>query len=243
MRSEEFISTLLHKIQNGFPTLKNELPLGVKEDGSILRAHERADERPYGVNHTCVTGNGATAYIQCLITVLSTLYKKGEAQFLILSPKTDYAQLLSLQNADITLPYIRSIEDIKTAKEVYARLLEVSKTNQNAPKLFLVLDGLEDLDGGASGDLSLYREFLELSVKTNAEVITGANLIRSIFSGFPGAFVGVGNCLLTTDKKAQADATFVCPDSSMALPVPVAIPSEPSVSETVLFVNAFRTHN
>lgn len=237
MRTEEFISALLYKTNNGFPEIREKLPLGVKEDGSILFSRERAEDKPYGVNHTCVTGIGATAYIKRLIVVLSALYKQGEAQFLILSPKTDYAELLRLQNADITLPYIRSMQDIENAKQAYIELL---KADEKSAKLFLVLDGLETLDTAQTGDLSVYRDFLDLSVRKSAEVITGADLIKSIFSGFPGAFVGVGNCLLTTDGKSQADATFVAPDSSMALPVSITIPTEPSIAETVLFLNASR---
>ncbi len=243
MRTEEFISALLYKTQNGFPEIKANLPLGVKDDGGILCAHEKASDRVYGVNHTCITGVGATAYIKRLISLLSVLYKKGEAQFLILSPKTEYAELLRLEKADITVPYIRCMQDIHTAKDVYAELLKIGETMEKSPKLFLILDGLETLDSKETGDLSVYRAFLELSVRKNGEVITGADLIKSIFSGFPGAFVGVGNCLLTTDGKAQADATFVNPDSSMSLPVSVSIPVEPSVAETVLFVNAFQAQN
>ena len=243
MRSEEFIGVLLRKIENGTADLTAQIPLGMKEDGGILCAREKSGTRAYGVNHTCVTGMGATSYIGRLIAVLSALYKQCEAQFLILSPKSEYAELLRLIKADITAPYIRCMQDVQTAKETYKQLLHAQEKMEKAPKLFLILDGLENLDSSETGDLSIYREFFELSVRKKVEIITGANLIKSIFSGFPGAFVGVGNCLITTDGKAQADATFVAPDSSMSLPVSVAIVSEPSLSETVLFVNAFQNRN
>ena len=243
MRTEELISALVYKMKNGAVEIREQLPLGVKEDGGVLFSHEKASDKVYGVNHTCITGTGATAYIKRLIALLSALYKKGEAQFLILSPKTEYAELLRLENADITLPYIRSMQDISVVKQVYIELLQANERQKKAPKLFLILDGLETLDNAETGDLNIYRSFLELSIKKSVEVITGANLIKSIFSGFPGAFVGVGNCLLTTDGKSQADATFVAPDSSMSLPVAITIPIEPSVAETVLFLNAFRTQD
>lgn len=240
MRTEEFISATIRRIQSGDTLAKEKLPLGVKADGELLFSHERADKKVCAIHHTAITGNGATEYIKRLICVLSTLYKKGEAQFLILSPKSEYGELLRLQNADITAPFISSLEQLNQAKETYKTLLSFAERNPKAPKLFLVLDGLETLTENETGDLASYREFLELSARKKAEVITGANLIKSIFSGFPGAFVGVGNCLVTTGFGAQADATFVAPDSSMSLPTAITVPDTPSVPETVLFLNAFK---
>ena len=62
------------------------------------------------------------------------------------------------------------------------------------------MDGLEELEGSNTrGDLEEYREILEfLARETNVETIVGADLMKSIFSGDPGVFVGVGNCLVTT---------------------------------------------
>ena len=69
-------------------------------------------------------------------------------------------------------------------------------------------------------------------------MITGAELMRSIFSGYPGAFVGVGNCLVTTREEGVADVTYVQDNSSLSLPTVLHYPSMPSFTETVIYLNS-----
>ena len=53
------------------------------------------------------------------------------------------------------------------------------------------------------------------------DIITGVDLMQSIFSGYPGAFVGVGNALVTTREQGKADVTLVADDASLSLPVAI----------------------
>ena len=69
-------------------------------------------------------------------------------------------------------------------------------------------------------------------------MICGTDLMRSIFSGFPGAFVGVGNCLVSLREEGKADVTYVNDDASMSLPIPIHYPSAPLVMETIIYLNA-----
>ena len=71
----------------------------------------------------------------------------------------------------------------------------------------------------------------------NMEIISGLDLIKSIYSGCPGAFVGIGNCLITTRKDGKADVTYVGEDTHLSLPVLGEFPAEPSIGETVHFLN------
>ena len=109
--------------------------------------------------------------------------------------------------------------------------------------IFLVLDGLEELSAcNRNGDFEEYREIFELfNRRKDVDVICGADLMRSIFSGHPGAFVGVGNCLVTIREEGKADVTYVGDDISLSMPVPITYPSEPSVMETVIYLNALPT--
>ena len=106
--------------------------------------------------------------------------------------------------------------------------------------MFVVLDGLDELEAcNESGDLAEYREIFDILMrKEGVDVICGADLARSIFSGFPGAFLGVGNCLITTREEGKADVTYVGEDSGLSLPLPMTYPSEPSVMESVIFFNS-----
>ena len=114
------------------------------------------------------------------------------------------------------------------------------QTEKGHPRLILVLDGLEELEGcNKNGDLEEYRAFFDLTLRNeNVEIITGAELMKSIFSGYPGAFVGVGNCLVTTREEGKADVTYVGDDSSLSMPTAMSFPDSPSVTETIIFLNS-----
>lgn len=240
MRAEEWITKTAERAtsETELLSLRKGVPLGVDENGGIVPAQRR--EKPFTVRHTCVTGENRTAFIKRLLITLSCLYEKTEASFLIVSPRLSYGELLPLKAMDITLPFLNTKADIATVKTCVCELLELHARERGCPKLILVLDGLEEIEGcNQNGDLEEYRSFFELLARReNVEVITGAELMQSIFSGYPGAFVGVGNCLVTTQSDGKADVTYVNDDSSLSLPTALHFPCEPSVAETVLFLNA-----
>ena len=240
MRSDAFISSVcaFSNDDKKFEELKKGLPLGEDTVGNILISQKR--EKPLTVRHTCVTGPGRGEFIRRLLLTVSCLYEKAEVSFLVLSPKTGYGELLRLRNMDVTVPYIRTKSDLNFALETLKELLAQRDYGRGYPRLFLVLDGLEDLpDSNRNGDLEEYREIFDfLTRRADVDVITGADLMRSIFSGYPGAFVGVGNCLITTREEGKADLTYVGNDASLSLPVPMRYPTEPSFVETVIYFNA-----
>ncbi|MBQ8323051.1 MAG: hypothetical protein IJX91_03710 [Clostridia bacterium] len=240
MRAEEFISSLLEGCTDDgdVKRLKESIPLGHDSVGNIVYSQKR--ESPFTVRHTCVTGTRKTAFIKRLLITLACLYEKSEVNFLVLSPRTDYGELLRLQNADITVPYVNEKADLERAKACVRELIELQTREKGCPKLILVLDGLDEPTGcNKNGDLEEYRDFFELIARrTDVEIISGAELIKSIFSGHPGAFVGVGNCLVTTREEGKADVTYVNDDSSLSLPIPMSYPDAPSVTETVIWLNS-----
>ena len=239
MRTEEWLAKLSEKSSN-IETLEQfraRLPLGVDESGNIILSRIRA--YPYGIRHTCVTGAHATAFIKRFILSLSCLYDKDELNFLVLSPKMEYGELLRLNSLEITVPFLRTKGDLESAKACITELTMLADT-QKCPKLFVVLDGLEELDGcNKNGDLEEYREiFDKIARQPNIDVITGAELMKSIFSGYPGAFVGIGNCLITAEQDGKADVTYVQDDVSLSLPMTVEFPTEPSLSQTAALLNS-----
>lgn len=214
------------------------VPLGVDEGGGLVLAQTR--EKPFTVRHICVTGADRTAFIKRLLLTLSCLYEKTEASVLVLSPRLAYGELLALRSADINLPFVNKKEDIAPVKNCVCELLELRARERGCPRLVVVLDGLEELENcNEKGDLEEYRTFFELLARReDVDVITGVDLMKSIFSGYPGAFVGVGNCLVTTHSDGKADVTYVSDDSSLSKPTAIVYPDEPSVAETVLLLNA-----
>ena len=238
MRTEAFIEAVC-KNEKGerFEELRKGLPIGKDENGEILLAQKR--EKPLTVRNTCVTGAGRTDFIRRLVVILSCLYDKEQASFFVLSPYVEYGELLRLNSVDVTVPYIRNKEDINGAIETLKELVRIRSMGAGHPRLFLIMDGLEELpDSKKSGELEEYRAIMELLTrKKDIEIITGVDLGKSIFAGFPGAFLGIGNCLITTREKGEADVTYVGEDSSLTLPVPMTYPCEPSVLESITFLN------
>lgn len=239
MRSEEFIGFLSEKTteETARKQIREGVPLGLDGAGALVLSQLR--EHAYTPRHTCVTGMRRTGFIRRLITTLSCLYDKSEANFLVLSPRTEYGELLRLQNASLTVPFIRNKADLDLAFACVKELAE-GCSRGGTPRLFLVLDGLEELpECNANGALDEYRSFFELLAREkNVDIISGAELIKSIFSGNPGVFVGVGNCLVTTREEGKADVTYVGDDSSLSLPTAMRYPDSPSVLETVIALNA-----
>ncbi len=240
MRSEEFIALLTEKCADGqeIKSLREGLPLGLDAAGEPVLS--QLSTHSFTANHTCVTGARRTAFIKRLLITLSRLYKSSEANFLVLSPRTDYGELLRLKGMDVTLPYIRNQSDLEKAKACVKDLMAEYARGAGYPKLFLIIDGLEELpDLKGNGDLDEYRDFLSLLAREqNVAIISGVELIKSIFSGNPGVFVGVGNCLVTTREEGRADVTYVGEDSSLSMPTAMQYPDSPSITETVIALNA-----
>ncbi|MBQ8394170.1 MAG: hypothetical protein IJX49_01175 [Clostridia bacterium] len=243
MRSEEFISAIsgMSHDDDQFEAIKKGLPLGLDSVGNVVRAQKM--EKPFTLRNTCVTGTGRSRFIRRFLITVSCLYEKSEACFFVISPKTEYGELLRLKSMDITVPFIREKGDVQLAIEAVKELLAQRENGKGYPHLFLILDGLEELpECNRNGDLEEYREIFELfNRRKDVDVICGADLMRSIFSGHPGAFVGVGNCLVTIREEGKADVTYVDEDVSLSMPIPISYPNEPSVLETVIYLNALPT--
>ncbi len=240
MRSDEFISLLSSMAEDDekFEQMKKDVPLGVDTVGNVVYARKKGSLFPG--RHLCVTGGGKSGFIRRLLITVSCLYEKTEACFFVLSPSVEYGELLRLHSMDATVPYLRERADLIAAEETLKELLRIREEGRGYPHLFVVLDGLERLEGcNRNEDLEEFREFIELlSHHTNVDVVTGVELARSIFSGYPGAFVGVGNCLVATREVGHADVTYVQDDASLTMPLPIAYPDEPSLTETILFFNS-----
>lgn len=237
MRTDEFIEKLseISKANPAeFERLREGIPLGVDAFQGVAVSHRENKIERY--HHTCVSGAFKTEFIKRLVLTLSCLYERGEATFLILSPYLNYGELMTLKNADISVPFVRGVEDLKAAQDCLQEIVRMRAEGKPAPKLFVVLDGIETL---AEGDTALmsYRPFLDTVGISGVEIISGVDLQKSVFAGYPGGFVGVGNCLVTTSGDGAADLTYVNLDTSMSLPKTITYPSSPSFSEAIAFFN------
>ena len=240
MRAEEFITFLTEKAsaETERNALKAGFPLGLDAAGDAVLS--QTVEHSFTPNHTCITGAKRTTFIKRFLITLSRLYEKTEANFLVVSPRAEYGELLRYKGIDVTVPYVRTKADLEKVKACVKGLVSEYARGVGYPKLFLVLDGLEELsETNASGDLDEYREFLDmLAREKNVAIISGVELMKSIFSGNPGVFVGVGNCLVTTREEGRADVTYVGEDSSLSMPIAIQYPDSPSVLETIIYLNA-----
>ena len=241
MRSEQLIQAIsaCATEENAFLALKKGLPIGQTDGGEIVVSQKR--ERTLTTRHTCVTGAGKSECIRRMLVTLSCLYEKDEACFLIFSPYREYGELLSFSAMDITLPYVRGKEDLKSIVTTLKELRAMREMGGNGyPHLFVVLDGVDELPGcNKNGELEELRDVIELlSHREDMDVICGVELYKSIFSGYPGAFVGIGNCLITAEQDGKADVTYVQDDVSLSLPITVEFPTEPSLSQTAALLNS-----
>ena len=203
-------------------TLVAKLPLGKKTDGETYFSHRVQKAERY--HHTCVTGKERTCFIEGLICALSTIYAGRGAAFVVLSPNPVYTRLLRLKNADVTVPYIRSEKDLSSVLSAVFPLIERAR-KKATPKLFLVLDGLEELGSKElSRTLKAYLPFFEKTVLAPVEIITGVNMENSIFSGDPSVFVGAGNTLVSVDELTYADATYIDETGNTCLPERIDYP-------------------
>lgn len=240
MNMEEYVASLATLCADDakLEELRKGLPLGRDVVDNIVLSQK--SERPFTVRHTCVTGSNRVGYIRRMLLAISRLYTREEVCFLVLSPLTEYGELLRVKGMDVTVPYVFTKADLAQAKRTVQELLAQRESGKGYPRLFLVLDGLERIDGcNANGDLEEYREMFDLFTRrSDVDVITGVDLMKSIFSGYPGAFVGVGNCLVSLREEGKADVTYVDENGSLSLPTPINYPSSPSITETVIFLNS-----
>lgn len=240
MNMEEYVASLatLCADDTKLKELRRGLPLGRDVVENIVLSQK--SERPFTVRHTCITGRNRLGYIRRMLLAISRLYTREEACFLVLSPQTEYGELLRVKSMDVTVPYIFTKTDLAQATRTVKELLEQRESGKGYPRLFLVLDGLECIEGcNANGDLEEYREIFDLFTRrSDVDVITGVDLMKSIFSGYPGAFVGVGNCLVSLREEGKADVTYVDENGGLSLPTPIHYPATPSITETVIFLNS-----
>jgi hypothetical protein len=238
MKTEEFlqkVSEVSGKNIYRFEQLRARIPLGVDSADNYVTAYREENLARY--NRLCVTGSGRTELISRLIATLSCLYERSEVMFLVLSPRTSYAELLRLTSADVTVPYIRSYADYAAALETVKGIVRMRALSAGA-RLIVVLDDLESLpDVAKDGYLQPYKTCFDLVDGSGVETIVGAELRNSIFSSSPGTFIGIGNCLVTTKGAGKADVTYVTADSALTPPKEIACPDSP-LTETIDFLNS-----
>ncbi len=244
MRTEEFIQKISGQADDNarFEELRKGIPLGENINGEVVLAQKSA--QVYTVRNTCVTGSNKTQFIRRLLISLACLHDAEEACFIILSPHVEYGELLRLSGSDFTIPYIHKKEDLEPIIKTLKELLFMRTSGKGYPHIYLVLDGLETLEEGKTNvDLSEYSSILEMLMHvTDVDVICGMDLGRSIFAGCPGIFLGRGNCLVTAREYGKADVTYVNEDTSLTMPLQITYPSEPSVLESIVYLNSLPTN-
>ena len=244
MRTEEFIQKVSGQADDNarFEEIRKGVPLGEDVNGEVVLAHKNG--LVYTAHNTCVTGNHKTQFIRRLLLSLACLYEADEACFIVVSPHVEYGELLRLSGSDFTIPYIRKKEDVAPVLKTLKELLFMRSNGAGYPHIFLVLDGLESLEEGkVNVDLSEYSAILETLIGvTGVDVICGMDLGRSIFAGCPGTFLGRGNCLVTANEIGRADVTYVNEDASLTMPMQIMYPSEPSVLESIMYLNSLPTN-
>ena len=240
MKTEEFLTRIKGERRvdmQRFEDLRTRLPLGEYADGEYVLSHRENDVERY--HHTCVTGAMRAEFISRLLLTLTGLYQKSEAVFFIVSPNLYYGQFMKLATADVIVPFVTSERDIPPIIEAVRTLAKQRAEKPTRAKTFLVLDGLELLeDEEKRAALDCYRPFFEAVGTSGIEIITGVDLAKTIFAGYPAAFVGLGNCRVTPSVGGEMDVTYVGIDGSMTLPKKCTYPSLPTVAECIELRNA-----
>jgi hypothetical protein len=133
------------------------------------------------------------------------------------------------------MPVLNSVDDLWEVIRICREQadLRVGSGENIYGKLVIVADGLEELTGGG---LECYLPFFAFS-ESGAELITGVDLVGSVFSASPQSFVGSGGCLITVTNRGYADVSRVDSSGSLELPSPFEYPSEPSLLDAIAFVN------
>ena len=242
MKIQEYIQSLIYLSNTSERNVQEfcqAIPLGVGDDNQPVFAHKEVCPARY--HHICVTGEKRGEYIRRLILSLCKLYGQDNVSFLVLSPDKAYGELLHLKDADITVPFINRYADCTSCLETLRELVRMRTAGEeNYAKLFVVLDGLEDVadEKGEKQSFECFKPFFDVVGASGVEIVTGVDLEKSIFSGYPGAFVGHGNALVSTDVLGKADVTYVGVDSCLSLPLSVSYPDGASVADCVFALNA-----
>lgn len=235
MTTEEFFKELANVANTNpfiFDDLKTRVPLGINSENKVLAAGQRESVS----THVCVTGVGRTEYIRRLVLNLAGCYDQGQVNFLIASPKREYAELLKLTRANVIAPLIDDLSGVWTALD-FAReqaILRLNGGNEKYGKLFFVLDGLETL---TNGSFDGYLPFFNLAHSYGVDVITGVDLLGSVFEERPQDFVGGENCLVTVTNAGKADVVYVQKNGKLTLPAAFFYPSEPNFADSLAFVD------
>ena len=234
MTTEEFFKELTSIARDNafrFDDLRARLPFGVDGENRICVA----GQRECVFTHACVTGRGRTEFIRRFVLSLVGAYANEQTNFVIVSPKREYADLLRLNRANVVAPLINNLDGVWKALEfARAQALLKGKLGESYGKFFLVVDGIETL---SNGNYDCYLPFLNFANAFGGDIITGVDFLCGIFEDRPQDFVGAGNCLITVSNTQTADVVYAQKDGSLTLPVAVAYPSEPSVLESLAFVN------
>ena len=234
MNTEEFFTALNNVAESdgfAFDDLRARLPLGLDSENNTVVAGQR--EALF--THACVTGRGRTEFIRRLILTLASLYDRSKVNFVVISPKRDYAELLRLNRANVVAPLIDTLDGVMKALEfARAQAIEKDKLGANYGKLFLVLDGLETL---SNGSFDCYLPFFNLAHAYGVDIITGVDLLGSLFEDRPQDFIGVGQSLISVSSLDKADVVYAQKNGVLTLPISVRVPSEPSLAETLSYVN------
>ena len=234
MKTEDFFAELAAIARDNeyrFDDLRARVPLGLDSDNRLLVA----GEREANFIHVCVTGTGRTEFIRRLALSLAGAYDRGQTAFVILSPKREYAEFLRLDRSDVFAPFIGSATDLWKGLEAVRSqaVLRCGGGEKVYGRLFLIADGLERVTGGGlDGYLPLFSHAAEFGLT----LITGVDLLKSVFESAPQHFVGARNCLITVMAAGKAHLSRVTGDGALALPQAFTYPSEPSFSETLAFV-------
>ena len=118
-------------------------------------------------------------------------------------------------------------------------IAEMRKAKPSKTKTFLVLDGIETvLPEDERFNLDCYRPFFDATSGSGIEIITGVDLSKSVFAGYPSVFVGLGNCLVAPSVAGEMDVTYVEADGSMSAPKKCEYPSMPTIAECIEWRNA-----
>lgn len=242
MRIQEYMQSLTNLAQTDEEKgvfVAQAIPLGLGELDQTIVAHQEVCPARY--HHICVTGEKRGEYIRRLVLSLGKLYGQDKVSFLILSPDKKYGELLHVKDSDITVPFVNRYEDCQSSLDTLRELVRMRAAGEeNYPKLFVVLDGLEDVieNKGEKQSFACFKPFFDVVGASGVELVTGVDLEKSIFSGYPGAFVGHGNALVSTDVLGKADVTYVGVDSCLSLPISIIYPDDANLSEMIFSLNA-----
>ena len=196
-----------------------QVPLGWDGSGEVVFSHRKNRQDRYC--HTCSTGALRTTFLMDTVLTLAAAYEGGRARFMVLSPKREYAHLLTARGADVIVPYLQTESQFEKLKALVYAEVEARKKNLHLPRLFILIDGWEKLSFLPKDNAFTYLRSVIADLSGGAEILTAIDFKGSIFEGFEGAFVGVGNSLISVDENGKADVAYVGEDCQLDTPVAI----------------------